>query len=135
MSKIQTKIVDANTGQSLGYGVNATIVKAGDKKGEQIGTGFITDDNGLLVIESPLLDYKTMQDAVDVIVATKGYKPNRVSPDELVLGDLKLSKTTITKLTDKAKDKAKHIPMWAWMSGGVGLGIVTVIVLLIKKKK
>lgn len=133
MSKIKTKIVDALTGQPLGYGVTGFIVKASDRKGEQLGASFVSDDDGYLEIDSKLLDYTKNSDAVDIIVTTNGYSQVRVSPEEFELQPIKLIKKG--SLVEKTKEKLKAVPQWAWEAGGWVLGASILITIIWKKVK
>lgn len=136
MSKITAKIVDSSTGQPLGYGVSAIIIKAGDKNHTQLGSGFITDDNGVLTIDSPLLDYTSNKDAVDIYIEPKGYQPALFSPDEFALGSLKMKKQTLLgKVKGKINDNLKKTPAWAWEMGAIAIGATFVIALILKRKK
>jgi len=136
MSKITAKVVDKDSGKPLGYGVSAIIVKAGDKKLTQLGSGFVTDDNGVLEINSPLLDYTKDKDAVDIYIEAKGYLPQSFSPDEFALGDLKLKKKTmLSQARANISNQVKNIPAWAWEAGAVVMGATMLIAIILKRKK
>lgn len=133
MSTIKSRIVDADTLTPIGYGVSAIIVKASDQKAEQIGTGFISDDNSVLEINSSLIDYEKNADAVDILIETNGYLSQRVSPEEFSLGDIKLKKKK--GIIQKTKATLTTVPSWAWETGGWVLGAAILITIIYKKVK
>lgn len=136
MSKISAKIVDKDSGKPLGYGILASIIKAGDASHTQLGSGFITDENGMLVIDSPSLDYTADKDAVDIYIEAKGYQPQSFSPDEFAEGDLKLKKQTLlSKAKAKMDEHVKKVPVWAWEAGGIAIGAIILTTIILKRKK
>jgi hypothetical protein len=135
MSTIKTKIVD-QAGKPLGFGVSASIVKASDKLGSQIGAGYISDDDSVLEINSPLLDYKDNASAVDILVEAKGYEKTRVSPDEFAMQPLALRKSSlINKATASTKNVLRKVPPVAWETGGVVLVCAILIAIVSRKVK
>lgn len=134
MSTVKATIVDSSTSENLGYGVSAVLTKAGIKKTDQLGPGFISGDDGAIEVSSKLLDYENDADAVDIEVSVKDYQTERFSPDEFT-GNLKLKKTILAKAKEVAKDKMSKIPVWAWVSGGLVLGVVSIAVFFGKNKK
>lgn len=136
MSRISAKILDKDSGKSVGYGISAIIIKAGDSSAKQLGSGFVTDDDGVLTIDSPLLDYTANKDAVDILIENNLYQAQRFSPDEFAFGELKLKKKTIlSKVKDKIKKEMKDTPAWVWEAGAVAMGAFFLVAVIIKRKK
>lgn len=126
--KVKTVVIDRITKQPVGF-VTAILVKAGDKTGTQLGSGFMSDENGVLEIDSTLL---AGSENIDVEISGNGYVTERYSPDEFGDSILLTPKNGIVK---KTKETLGLVPQWAWMAGGIVLATTLAITFIIKKVK
>lgn len=126
--KTTITLKDQATGKPLEQGYAVIIVKKGST--EQEGASFITDDNGLVTIDSPLLSDK----AYEVLINVKGYAPVRT---DRYGGTIELlpKKNMLTAAAGAGLKKMKEIPNWAWQAGGIVLAATALVVLISKKVK
>lgn len=53
---------------------------------------------------------------------------------EIMTGADKPTTTAKATVIDKIKDRVQHVPTWAWVAGGVVLGIATIFTIIKRPK-